>query len=258
MKNPTYHPGFFSALFTIIGFLDDFDKEGWQGIVIDFENQGNYYEPKKGSNWWGYYFKPISEKPTWKYDEWCVVEDLKMSYGFKTLFRSRSEVFQTTQKYIRPVDEVTFEVDTFADIYFGRNSVVGVNYQRPEKINNRLKPPNFQNFFDRIDLLLKEENHASAKIFVSTDDSRFLDELIDRYGSKIVYRDVPRGDDIVPAAYYSTTPNYDKGFDEIVECLLLSKCDVIVRTNTNITTAAGFFNPGVKIITIKSLAVPGS
>ena len=256
LKNPSYHPGFFSALFTVIGFLDDFTKEKWLGIVIDFENQGSYYEPTKGLNWWHYYFKPVSDKPVGLYEELCVVEDLKMSYGFNTLFRSRAEVYQTIQKYIRPNETVSCEVEYFAGTNFNHEFVIGVNYLRPEKANNGNKTPSFQSFYDKIDFIAKEQNLHDYKIYASTDDATFLAELLEKYGSKIAYRDIPRGDEVVPLAYESATPNYDRGFDEIVDCLLLAKCDVVVRTNTNITTAASFFNPDLKLVTIKSLVVP--
>ncbi len=255
LKNPKCHPSFFSALFVVIGFLEDYEKEQWPGILVDFSDQGNYYEPSMGRNWWNYYFKPLSETPKMDYEEWNVVEDRAMQYCFNTLFHTRAEVNKILEKYIRVTDEVSFEVESFAHNNFDDSPVLGVCYLGPEKKVN-VTPPSFKNFYDRIDIMLQKNNFFGCMIFVSTDDAVFLEEMIERYGPRVVYRDVPRGDSTVSAVYNSRTPHFDKGFDEIVDCLLLAKCEGIVRTNSNISTAAGFFNPDLELVTIRTLAPP--
>lgn len=254
LKNPSYHPGFFSAFFTVIGFLEAVEKNERNGYQVDFEDQGNYYEPSKGYNWWCYYFKPLSKTFQGDFDVKVVKEEEKTYFSFNTLNHQRTEVKALIDKYIEVNATVKDAVDQFLHDIVDNTPLIGVNYQRPERVNNANK--NFSTFYAKIDGLLLKDEYDNAKIFVSTDDEFFLDEMIDRYGSKVVYRDVPRGNETQKPTYLSFTPNYDRGFDEIVDCLLLSKCGAIVRTNSHMSVTASFFNPECEIITVRVLALP--
>lgn len=250
LNNPSYHPGFFSALFTVIGFLSESKKSNWEGYVVDFEDNGTYYEESLGSNWWGYYFNPILKEPTSYTDDRVILEDQKMRWGLNVLLQNRMTVHQLIEEYIHPLPIVTEEVEKCVADLFENTFPIGISYQKPERSfsNSRL---NFTNFFTATDNYLQKEEFFGCKIFVSTDDSDFLNQMILRYGDRVVYREVPRHDQFKKPVYYTHTPNFDRGFDEIVECLLLSKCGVIIRTTSHLSAAASFFNPFCDFITIR-------
>lgn len=250
LKNPTFHPGFFSAIFTVVGFVQECEKEGWLGYLVDFEDKGNFYEPLMGTNWWSYYFEPIYSQPPFLHDDRIITEDQKMQFGFQTLFENRVEVAQSIEKFIHVNENVQNIVDAAIDRLFAGARVIGLNYLRPERAFNNANV-GYTHFFTAVDKLLTEERLLDARIFVSTDDEGFLQEVINHYGARVVYRNIPRYVDNSKPFYNSSTPNYDRGLDEIVECLLLAECEAIVRTNSHISTAASFFNPTLKFITVR-------
>lgn len=250
LYNPSYHPGFFSALFTVIGFLNESKKSNWEGYIVDFQDKGTYYEESLGTNWWGYYFEPIVKEPTADTDERIISEDQKMRWGLNVLLQNRIAVHQVIKDHIHPLPAVSNEVDHCVRDLFGDILPIGISYQKPERSFSATRV-NFSNFFTAIDNYLQKEEFFGCKIFVSTDDSDFLNEMILRYGDRIAYRDIPRHTQFRKPVYYTATPNYDKGFDELVECLLLSKCGVIIRTTSHLSTAASFFNPLCEFITIR-------
>ena len=42
--------------------------------------------------------------------------------------------------------------------------------------------------------------------------------------------------------------NWNKGRDAVLDCLLLSRCDVLVRTASNLGLCAAFFNPRLPVV----------
>ena len=48
--------GFFHNFNIILGYLDLYERYPNISITIDMRDEGLYYEPSKGSNWWSYYF----------------------------------------------------------------------------------------------------------------------------------------------------------------------------------------------------------
>ena len=69
LRPPAYHSGFFSSLLTVMGFLQECDQASWDGYCVDFAEEGSFYEPSMGKNWWTYYFEPICKVPESKYDD---------------------------------------------------------------------------------------------------------------------------------------------------------------------------------------------
>jgi hypothetical protein len=246
---PSYHSGFFSALFTVIGFVQECERAAWEGYVVDFSDQGNFYEPSMGPNWWTYYFEPICKVPTSASSDRPLAEEQKMQFGLDVTFQDRNEVNSFIQKYIHVNQTVQSVLEGEIAQYFDGTPVIGVSYVRPDRVLVR-SSGGFLHFFNAIDKLLREED---SKIFVSTDDDDFLQQMIARYGSKVMYRDVPRYVDGVKTAYQSLEPNFDRGLDEIIECLLLAECTAIVRTNSHMSIAASLFNPELKFITVRQL-----
>jgi len=249
---PAYHPGFFSAFFTVLGFLEDCERDERNGYSVDFGTEGAFYEPSKGSNWWTYYFASLEKQCAQRADKKFVQEEEKTYFSFNTLNHGRVEVNALINKYIRIHPEIQREVDFFDDTQIQSSPLIGVSFQRPDRIRAAANR-DFSGFYSKIDGLLEDDIFFIHKIFVSTDDEEFLEKMISRYGERVIYRDVPRGDKVASAFYETLTPNYDRGFNELVDCLLLAKSETILKTNSHIATAAGFFNPQLDLVTIRTV-----
>ncbi|MCB9092821.1 MAG: hypothetical protein H6620_09700 [Halobacteriovoraceae bacterium] len=65
MINTEHFPtiGMFAAANLVIGKIHLYEKGellNCQGLKVDFEQHGLYYESNHGPNWWSYFFEPIS------------------------------------------------------------------------------------------------------------------------------------------------------------------------------------------------------
>ena len=53
--------GMFSEFAAVLGLLEHHDtwKRLYAGMRVDFKDQGLYFDPARGPNWWEYYFEPV-------------------------------------------------------------------------------------------------------------------------------------------------------------------------------------------------------
>ena len=100
----------------------------------------------------------------------------------------------------------------------------------------------------RIIFSKKEE----VKIFLATDIEEYVNRFKSVFGDKIVtQKDVTRlqfPTDTEEGIIYLYNPNLKRGEDVLKDCLLLSKCDVLVHRVSNIATAVGYINPSIPMI----------
>lgn len=96
--------------------------------------------------------------------------------------------------------------------------------------------------------IFKEANkHASdgVQFFVATDQYPLLEEAKKKLNGPVIFYDCERFEKTTsPHPHYKATPKM--GEDVLVETLLLSKCDHLIHTLSNVSTAALYFNPNLE------------
>ncbi len=60
IKLDYYQSDLFQQFETIIGVLDQYEKNKYRGVKVDFGWQGEYYFLGKNGNWWEYFFKKLN------------------------------------------------------------------------------------------------------------------------------------------------------------------------------------------------------
>ena len=83
---------------------------------------------------------------------------------------------------------------------------------------------------------------------MATDDYYFLAYMQAHFPGHIIAIDAIRSDGGVAVHFTEKSLNYVKGEDAIVDCVLLSKCDFILKTSSNLSNCSIKFNPIVPII----------
>ncbi len=243
-----YNPGFFSEFFTVLGALDFYDKstEDCTGLVVDFETKGLYYDAKHGYNWWNYYFEPIEFNVDKKNIK--IFHDDKHS-GFSIIAAHQMSVErgqELIKKYVKIKPHLQKKIDQFVSDHFKGHRVIGVHYRGTDKI---IEAPKVG--YDVLIKLLKaeEEKDKNIKIFVATDEEKFLEEMRKNFPGKILAVDAIRSANGYPVHYTSHRGayNYKKGEDAVLDCMLLSKCAKLIRTSSNLSAASLRFNPSIEV-----------
>jgi hypothetical protein len=240
--------GMFSLLRMILALLYLYDEERIAGVKIDFTTKGIYYDPSYGPNWWEYYFEPVDVRR--KDREYRVIKAHSWAYlcrvGEYKLSRQRAS--ELLQKYFILKPHIQEKLETFQRERFGDAFVIGVHYRGTDKY---LEAPrvSYEIIRKEIDRIVENIFNCEVKIFVATDEQAFLDYIKEQFPNVIFRENVVRSTTGCPI-HFRQSENFKKGEDALLDCLLLSKCQVLVRNASNLSLFASFFNPQMRLINL--------
>ena len=249
LHSPSYNPGMFSLFSSVLGFLDFYEENGC-GIEVDLGKKGVYYDKKKGANWWSYYFEPISigarSNPVIE-----ITDEQQSSFANKVLSQmSRVEAHRLIEKYIRIKAPLQKKIETFVTKQFKGNYVIGVHYRGTDKISETPRIE-YETVYREIERAVEGRNEF--KLFIATDEQPFLDAITLRYPGKVLSLNAIRST-TQKAVHASRKNAYQKGEEALLDCVLLSKTDLLIRTPSNLSACSALFNPKLSVIEINSAA----
>lgn len=251
LPSPGNNSGLFSVFTTVLGFLEHYDRAKCSGIEIDFAEEGLYFDAQKGKNWWSYYFEPV--KLGAQENKKLVSHSLKRQFtkrGYNGM--GRTQAYEIIQKYVRLQPALQKKIDAFAAQHFSGENIIGVHYRGTDKISEAPKVP-YKQVVEKVRAVISS-SPRECKIFIATDEQAFLNEMIAQFPNRVCYTDAHRSSDHQPVhRLYKNC--YEVGEEAVIDCLLLSKSDILVRTASNLSTCAGYFNPSLPIIDLNCLHV---
>lgn len=247
----SYSLGMFGVFCTVIGLLDHFETTSCAGIKVDFGSRGCYYEAEKGLNWWNYYFDPIylgSKEGAKK----IILQDIfSISLGFKPIYElTVVRSHELIRKYIHVKKPIKKKVSAFIKRYFKDNFVIGIHYRGTDKMIQEAPRVSYNNVLDVVKEIINnlDLKDKKFKIFVATDEEGFLDFMKTNFiQSKIIYTNSFRSLDNSNPIHFSIGNKYQKGEEALIDCLLLSKCSYLIRSSSNLSLCASFFNPDLPV-----------
>lgn len=246
-----YPAGMFSHFLAVIGTLELFERGVYQGVDIDFSG-GLYCEESYGNDWWYYYFEPMNlpaaghyktVKYTWV--EYHFAHNI--AYGDITAERA----YELISKYIKVKPFISEIVDHVVADEFGADCTIGIHYRGTDKITSgeaRFIP--YTEIMHHVINEVRSLGTADYKIFVATDSVAFLKFMQEAFPGKIVFQDAYRssGDE---AVHMKNDSPFEAGKQALVDTLLLAKCQVMFRTDSNLSLCAMYLNPDMPTLTIR-------
>lgn len=248
LTSPIYNPGLFCAFNMVLGALDYFDKGNIPGLRIDFKELGWYYDSERGSNWWNYYFEPINLGTISENEEAHLFPTYqKIIFGYEALFEmSRERANELIQKYIHVLPHITKQVDEFCDQYFADCFVIGVHYRGTDKLE--ADPVSYNTVAEQINAAMTAYKDKNLKIFVATDEARFASYIKEQFPSLLVMREALRSNNGIGVHMREDLKPYTKGEDAIIDCLLLSRCSLLIKMASHLSDSSCQFNPNIQVI----------
>lgn len=158
-----------------------------------------------------------------------------------------------TREYINIRPEFIDEVNKFVEAKFNTGKVLGVHFRSTDKITEA-GYVSYEMALRNIDNCLNTYNHFT-KIFVTTDDNKFIDYLKNsRLTSLICYReDFYRSDNEKAIHTRMDIDRYNMNKDAIINMIILSKCDFIIKTASNLSAISLFLNPSIPYMLINKM-----
>ena len=244
-RNPT--AGFFSNITFVLNHLKICDGIGFIPIV-DMENYPtlhNEVKPiKKNRNSWDYYFKRLNNY------------SLKKVYKSKNVFLS-SEKFEKNMALSiteKEISKYLIKIKIKNHIHLKVNKFIQKNFNKKQKIlgvhfrgstyktaRGHAFPSTINLMIKKIDNLLKKHNYD--KIFLVTEEQKYLDILKKTYKEKIVYYDSFRMYNLDSFKIFPRKNHrYLLGEEILIETLILSKCQGLTFVKSNVISAAIAFS----------------
>lgn len=253
---PNRGAGFFACFQSVIGALDIYEKGDYTGCSVRLE-WGLYVDPTVGPNWWEYYFEPIELGIQ---DEHTVVKrfskKMKEDCAYNAISTiSRERAYELIQKYVLIKPHIQEKIDTFVENHFSNTYVIGVHYRGTDKCSEAslVSYAEVYNTLENIIIECKQAGHCNYKIFIATEDARFLDYMQEHSDpAYLCYYPAIRSRNGKPI-HFDRSNSYRLGEEALIDCILLSKCSLLLRTQSNLSASAGNFNPQLPVISLGTL-----
>lgn len=214
--------------------------------VVDFKNFRTFYNEDHGVNGnynaWEYYFKRLSpytldEVYSSKNVFFC---DGEFSWSIWNKYFKSTDLFKSFfNKYIH-LDNVAKErISRYSEIFNQR--ILGVHF-RGKEMNYAPDHPfgaTLNQMFTYTDMILEKYN--LSKIFIVTEEKRYLDAFVSKYKNKVMFTD---SFCIEKMNAYNIYPReshkYLLGLEVLCDAVLLSKCNILLCNESNVSGFANF------------------
>lgn len=165
---------------------------------------------------------------------------------FEDLTLERANELMT--RYMPPQAWLLREVDDFVEANFGSGLVLGLHYRGTDK-SSEAEPVPHAVAIDAVNQLLKVRP-SIATVFVASDEQRFVDAAVAGIGHArvVVHADSKRSLDGKAIHTGSSVGDRRLVQDAMMNCLLLSRCDLLLRTSSFLSAWASVFNPRLPVI----------
>lgn len=246
--------GFFAQLNWCLYIFSNCEKFNLKPIVI---LSSPFYVRAKGENWLEYFFenRNLSKMDRKLIDNGSItfshISDIEQmglpaDHGSGMTLENANHLFWS---YLTIKSEIMNYVESFVEEYFVNRTMLGIHYRGTDK-KSEAEPVTWEYVARTISNYL-DANPQVDSLFVASDEGDFIEWIKRRFKhiDVVSHNDTMRGTDgkaihVQPAL----GDNYLKGKEALVNSLLLSKCDVLIRTSSFLSAWSSIFNPSLPVI----------
>jgi len=237
--------GLFSNLIFVLNHLKISEKHKFIPF-IDMENFPTIYnEPKNidgTKNSWEYYFHQTSKKSAIEIKKSKNVIRTN-SLFYKDFTSNPKKLRRIFKRKIRIKDQYLKFVQSYYNKNIKGNKVLAIHYRGTSYKTSagHPYPPTFKQMSYIIDKFILKNKYN--KIFLCTEDKEMFNLLKKRYSKKIIYIESYRSflDDAF-RIYPRKNHRFMLGKEILIEALIMSKCDGLLSTETNVSNFIKIIN----------------
>lgn len=152
------------------------------------------------------------------------------------------------RRYLHIRQPIVDAVDQFCRVHFDGAIVLGVHFRGTDK-HNEAPRISYEQCGREITRFLDTHRDVD-RIFVSSDESRFIQYVQNEFASlPVCFCDDLRADgEIAVHDVKFAGDRYRKGREALINCLLLSRCQYLIRTASALSGWASVFNPQLPVL----------
>ena len=249
--------GLFSLVSSVVCHLHLAARHGLMPIV-DLRDSPTEYDDQQfllndcshRSNPWEFFFQPVSSlRLDEGYENRTCLASAKgfpLGYPRKMLISHSKALREIASACIKPASDILDELDIAISNILEGNRVLGVHFRGQEQKTTPYHPlsPTHEQIYAAIDLAITDYDYN--RIFVASEDQDFVDAVMDRYSGKAIA--LPHFRTRSPVNSYRIYPRpmhkYLLGKEILIDAFILSDCDGLVSSTSNVTEFARSRNNG--------------
>jgi hypothetical protein len=226
--------------------------------VVDFRFVNTEYDDRqfmetdrfKRQNPWDFFFEPVSSfSCESSFDNRTVLASSKGfpdGYPRKMLISHVQELRDIANKYIKVAPDLVEELEATKKAILTGYKVLGVHFRGQEQKTMPYHPlsPTLAQMYHAIDMAISE--YGFNRIFVASEDLDYVEAVLSRYPSKAIA--LPHFRTRAPINAYRILPRdkhkYLLGKEILFDAFILSACDGLVSSTSNVTEFARAYNNG--------------
>lgn len=217
-------------------------------------DKGSYFtngRPETG--WWTYYFENDIYFPEYRQcDRTINIEPTKGAAKLSHLGNAmpRQQAYQLTRLLnLRP--DVLNMIDSFVCDHFLGNQIIGIHYRGTDKVHGSFPEADHVSYTKIYEMIKMQK--PETKVFVATDEQNFIDFMKDRLGDRVLSIVAQRSSDGLPIHHQTDRAGvdfdcYKIGLEAIMDCFLLARTNLLIRTDSNLSRVSMYLNPKIPVI----------
>ena len=218
-----------------------------------------YLSPSRGSDWFGYFFghnrlqltsgdiaKLRQDNQLFVVRSRSEINEFARggaSQEISNEFSRFSEATRLFKKYFYIKEPVLDCVQKFVELNFDKKGQLGIHYRGTDHYHE-------YKFVEYISLLNAVSDHFGEfnSVFVATDEQKFLDFTVSYMRNKRIVTFLPSS----PSSPHTMDEgdNYKKGFHALADCLLLSRCQAMIKTPSALSTWSRVFGENIDLVLV--------
>lgn len=249
--------GFFANFVAVINKLDMCEKNNLTPVIY-WDSKSCYYQKDgfNGSyNVWEYFFEPSSHL---HYVDGDSI-DRQTSLAKPFLINpgncmpnqaERLRAYELITKYMPLKPFVKETITEFRQKHMSNDFIIGLHLRGTDKIQE-VRPVNPQKIFDAANSFAISCKRP-VKFFVASDEQRLIDLAQTALNGKVINYPSERSIDGNPIHLTKRHEPAIAALDVLVETILLSSCDIVFHTISNVAKGILMFNPYLKNICLEA------
>lgn len=155
-------------------------------------------------------------------------------------------------KYLMINDDILSEVDDFCGHHFGHRKILGVHHRGTDK-KQEAPSVDYDTVRKNIEFYLRKFPETDG-VFLSSDDVNFIDYIAKAsIGRNLIYReDSYRSRDGMPVHKVSNIDKYEINRDALINCLILSRCQALLKGASALSGWSKLFNPQLSLVMLNA------
>jgi len=246
--HPGGNRGFFNVMDILFGNIARYDPDKYDGACIDLKKKGYNYDPELGPNYWNYYFEPFSIGEEKEDSTVREVINLGCQYYYWYLEdkMDRNDVKCLIDQYLVVLPHILDKLKPYEDRFAETDHVLAVHYRGTDRMAQHKHKTSHKQMIDKVKSVLKQWKENTL-IYVATDERNFLNEMIKEFPGKVVFQKGAQRSTNNKSFHQRPLSPYDSGEEALIDCILLSKADYLIRTESCLSRWSGYFNPDLPI-----------